>query len=188
MPHTWLHSSCRGPIYHRPSCAIALHCQCHLHSPHIERVLVYKIVSMPRNNRSQQTSGPTEASGAVPPVARPHVLTGPVTVCSAPPGGGVITGPGPISLAGGGAGEGDRHPGAPPSIHRLLGSGYYNVVISDFLKTVYLHASSVHRLRHAAPTVLLTSISRTGGIALSLRHLPAWPGRTVAVGTLWGKT
>ena len=71
----------------------------------------------------QIISGPTEAPGAVPPVAWPHVLTGPGTVCSAPPGGGVITGPGPICLAGGGAGEGDRDPGAPPSIHRPLGSG-----------------------------------------------------------------
>ena len=71
----------------------------------------------------QIISGPTEAPGAVPPVAWPHVLAGPGTVCSAPPGGGVITGPGPIGLAGGGAGERDRHPGAPPSIHRPLGSG-----------------------------------------------------------------
>ena len=77
----------------------------------------------------QIISGPTEAPGAVPPVARPHVLTGPCTVCSAPPGGGVITGPGPIGQAGGGAGEGDGHPGAPPSIHRPLGSGYMSSLL-----------------------------------------------------------
>ena len=71
----------------------------------------------------QIISGPTEAPGAVSSVARPHVLAAPGTVCSAPPGGGVITGPGPICLAGGGAGVGDGHPGAPPSIHRPLGSG-----------------------------------------------------------------
>ena len=43
----------------------------------------------------QQISGPTKAPRAVPPVARTHILAGPGTVCSAPPGGGVVTGPGP---------------------------------------------------------------------------------------------
>ena len=136
----------------------------------------------------QQISAPTEAPGAVPPVARPHVLAAPGTVCSAPPGGRVITDPGPVGLAGGGAGVGDGRPGAPPSIHRPLWSGYNVVVTDNILKTKHLQASSVHRLRLGASTVLLTAIRRTGGIALSLRHLPAWSGRTVAVGALWGKT
>ena len=76
-----------------------------------------------------------------------------------------------------------------PTLHPQASWVWLDVVVTDnILSTKHLHASSVHRLRHAAPTVLLTAIRRAGGITLSLRHLPAWPGRTVAVGTLWGKT